>query len=483
MAYVFNKLANQLGAEEGKQNIFGLMGQPEQGQGGGGPALKLTGEGGGEAGAGSPAVKDTGEGDAERSASLQSGAQQSLIGSLNQPAKAETGQVYGNVGETIKSREQQLKDEASRYQQQAQAATTGDFYGEAGEVRKKVEGALGDQQGGGYGQLRSFISGEAKPQVQQYQSGVQTGDIRIPQSQSDIAESLQRSSQRPTYTAGQARLDAALLGGTQQFQSEQARLRDEKERLEGQRIRAQQAADEQARQAQERYTSQQGVVRDVLGSLADEMIAQQQAERDQAASYAPDEEALRRAYEQALTTYTGSPGFDYGTYSDVVDPSQYYSRSATEYASDPLAYLDATERSRYNQLMDLLGRSQVAGEYGPTYTEGFDVGGYQQAIAAEQSRLDQERQLEEQRKTAEALANRNSTYTPEGIIGDEMKDAFQRQQERLAGVVLDDKNAELYGRNARKAVEAGEDWGQAALEIPRQSYAPLINKGKNKGWW
>ena len=388
MAYVFNKLA---GAMDEKSNIFGGGMQGGGGESGGSPVkgqkFGLVGGGGEAAGAGGPKVKDSGEGAPQQGFALQSGASQAQIGELNKPTDVTQKGVYSDIGSAIQNKEQQLEKEAQDYTQQTNQTTSGGFYGDRDTVSKNVKSAAqAGKDSGSFSELQKFISGNALPDVKEYQSSVNTGDINIPQSQAALTEHLQRTAKAPTYTGGQARLDAALLGRSGEFQQQQQDLLAQKEALAGQQYRQQQAAQAEAEAARARYETQRGMISgEILPELQQQLLAEQSAEIAAAQGYEPGRQDYQQAFNEARGSYAGPYDYKYGDYTGDVNPADFYSRSASE---DPLAYLDQGESNYYNQLATLMGGQPLGDiqQASPT----FDIEGYYGKIAEAQAAREEE---------------------------------------------------------------------------------------------
>jgi len=355
MAYLFNSLSDDP-EDPGKQNIFGGQ-QTNQGtttQAGGTDAIQKTstsgsvsspGVGGSAAG---PPAQSTAKAPAGYNPQAYSSAYSSAASNVRLPA-----QSLNRAGESLAKGEQALQEKANSYQQKAQKEAEG-FKLSSDTLKNAIGGKSEDFQtvskrlsGGSPALFGGFGGLDEVPNIDYVK---------------DLG-SLYRGEAGPSYTGGQARLDASLLRQNQGFRQQQSDLLARQEALRKADTSAQETETKKAQDMLSgAYSGATNDIRSQLGGYASQITkaaqdreAAEDARRaglDPSKLAAKDIEALKAEAKKNLGGEAAARWIDEGN----IDFNPYISMNRDV---DWKQLLTADDVDQYNRAEGLLGNSDT----------------------------------------------------------------------------------------------------------------------------
>lgn len=386
MAYLFNSLSDDQGADAGKQNIFG--GQQtdqgvtsgDQGAGGGQDQQSSSAPSGGGGGG---ASKSSGGGNPPK---VQGGynpqgasqAYSTAASSMKMPTEA-LNKAEGSLAQSS----QNLQDQANAYSQKAQQASTG-FGLDEGTLSGAAAG-----KGPEYQKTSERLRQSNPSETYEAFGGLK--DLPSFQNLRDPS-SLYRAESGPNYSAGQARLDASFLRSNPEFIKRQRELLGQGKALEEESSKRAREETEKARSLiKKSYDTETGNIRGKIGGMADSLIskAKEKETAEDLRRAGLDPKALAAAEQEKIR---GQLREDFGK----ADPYSEQGRAGRfldeDFDLSPYVNIDkdtdwrefigAPEAEQYNRLEGLLGNADMltASAGGPGEASEFNAGNAYQAM-------------------------------------------------------------------------------------------------------
>lgn len=368
MAFLFNGYQTSDTADEQKQNIFGAGAESQGGNVEGSDKAsipKTTTEGasvsrGTSTTSGSNKSTGSAPSTSVQTSSYNPKAVQSAYNRIGQTLQLPT-QSLGKAQSAIQEGQQKLQDEANKYAAAGQSQAEG-FKLDDTTIQ---QAAQGDKDA--YAKTAERLN-QAAPQTEAFKGlGSEIPDVGYVRD----TGSAYRDTAGPNYTAGQSRLDAALLRRNPEYLRIQQQILSDANALG----KANQTAIEEKTKAQDEmlkkaYQTSTDDIRGRIGGFAEEVTAaakKREAEEDKRrgaldpAKIAADEYAkLKEKIRQDLATADPrSQQYRSAQYLDSLNPAELAQYVNVDKDTDWQEFIDQAGADRYNRLQGLLGSNQM----------------------------------------------------------------------------------------------------------------------------
>jgi len=450
MAFLFNGYQTSDDASESKQNIFGGNAGANESDGGdvagSGPVAKTTADGGTV----SRGTQPTSTGGVSRgtggnsppqvtSTSYNPKAIQSAYSRIGQTLQLPT-QTLGQAQGQIQQGQQKLQDEANKYAAAGQQQAEG-FKLDSTTLQ---QAAQGDKDA--YAKTAGRLT-QAAPTVEAFKG---IGDSLPDVSAVKDASRAYAPQAGPNYTAGQSRLDAALLRRNPEY------LRLQQEILGGAAELGKQntAAIDEKTKAQEAmlqkaYADSTADIRSQVGGLADEVTtaakAKESAEDQRRAGLDPAkiaEQEYAKLREKIREDLKGadprSQQYRSAKYLDSLSPAELSRYVNVDKDTDWQEFIDQGGAERYNRLQGLLGSNQMLtpSQMGAGADYSFDEGNAYKQILAQITGQRQQADVQGQERISAIQAAAQQRAAQKQAEVSAQYDAIRPQYDQLRNQVI-----------------------------------------------